>query len=90
VRAGFVARFAFPVEALSGLTHAAQITCPVLVVHDAEDESVPFAHARELQELLPQGVLHATHGLGHNRLLRDPATVAAVVDFLGTAMARPL
>jgi pimeloyl-ACP methyl ester carboxylesterase len=82
VRAGFLRRYGLDIAQLSGLTHAPRIACPVLVVHDECDESVPVAHGRELQGLLPAGTLHLTQGLGHNRLLRDADTIAASVGFL--------
>jgi alpha-beta hydrolase superfamily lysophospholipase len=82
VRSGFIRRYGLDIDELSGIAQAARIACPVLVVHDRDDESVPVAHARELLGLLPRGTLHETQGLGHNRLLRDPAALAVVVDFL--------
>jgi pimeloyl-ACP methyl ester carboxylesterase len=88
VRTGFIRRYGLDIAQLSGLTHAPRIACPVLVVHDEGDESVPAAHARELQGVLPAGTLHLTQGLGHNQLLRDGATIAASVDFLARALDR--
>jgi pimeloyl-ACP methyl ester carboxylesterase len=86
VRRGFTRRYGLDIDELSGLTRAARITCPVLVVHDESDESVPVEHGYALQKALPRGALLVTRGLGHNRLLRDPATVDAVMTFLATAI----
>jgi pimeloyl-ACP methyl ester carboxylesterase len=86
VRRGFTRRYGLDIDELSGLTRAARITCPVLVVHDESDESVPVEHGYALQKALPRGALLVTRGLGHNRLLRHPATVAAVMTFLATAI----
>lgn len=86
VRLGFARRYGLDIDELSGLRNAARITCPVLVVHDESDESVPVDHAYALQRVLPRGALLVTRGLGHNRLLRDPATVDAVIAFLATAI----
>ncbi|MDO7846014.1 alpha/beta fold hydrolase [Hymenobacter sp. M29] len=55
----------------------------VLVLHDEDDEIIPFAEGRQIATAWPGAVLHATKGLGHNRILRDAAVVQAGVDFIG-------
>jgi pimeloyl-ACP methyl ester carboxylesterase len=63
---------------------------PVLVVHDRDDTFVDFAHAQRYLSFLPDARLRETRGLGHWRVLTDPATVAAVTDFIAhPAAARP-
>ena len=54
----------------------------VLVLHDEGDEIVPFGEGKQIVAAWPGAVLHATRGLGHNRILRDAAVVQAVVDFI--------
>ena len=54
----------------------------VLVLHDEGDEIIPFAEGRQIVAAWPGAVLHATRGLGHNRILRDAAVVQSVVDFI--------
>ncbi|MEM8933855.1 MAG: alpha/beta hydrolase, partial [Acidobacteriota bacterium] len=54
-----------------------------LVVHDRQDREIPWSDALDLATQLPSAELRTTEGLGHRRILRDPAVVAAVVDFLG-------
>ena len=54
----------------------------VLVLHDEGDEIIPFAEGRQIVAAWPGAVLHATHGLGHNRILRDTGVVQSVVRFL--------
>ncbi|WP_210517787.1 alpha/beta fold hydrolase [Hymenobacter terricola] len=54
----------------------------VLVVHDEGDEIVPFAEGRQIVAAWPGAVLHATRGLGHNRILRDAEVVQAAVAFI--------
>jgi pimeloyl-ACP methyl ester carboxylesterase len=56
--------------------------CPVLVVHDHDDPEVGVETARAIAAAWPGAELHLTRGLGHNRLLRDAATVARVADFM--------
>lgn len=52
---------------------------PGLVIHDVGDRRAPIEEARALVAAWPGGELHTTHGLGHRRLLADPAVVARVV-----------
>ena len=61
---------------------AANLNFPVLVVHDARDPIVPFAHGEAFVRAIPNARLLATTGLGHTAVLRDAAAVSAVVAFL--------
>ena len=54
----------------------------VLLLHDEDDESIPFAEARELAAAWPALHFEATAGLGHNRIMREPAVLARIVEFL--------
>ena len=51
----------------------------LLVVHDRGDREVPLAHGERLAALWPRAELDITDGLGHRRILRDPAVIARVV-----------
>jgi pimeloyl-ACP methyl ester carboxylesterase len=86
VRALFQERYGGTAAALSATALAPHITCPVLLVQDRDDDVVPVEQAEELARLLPHGALHLTQGLGHSGMLRDPATVNAVLGFLTPAM----
>jgi pimeloyl-ACP methyl ester carboxylesterase len=68
--------------ALDARRLAGQLTTPALVVHDPADPEVPFAHAEEIAAAWPGARLHTVSGLGHHRLLRDPAVVQLAVDFV--------
>jgi pimeloyl-ACP methyl ester carboxylesterase len=61
---------------------------PTLVVHDRGDRQTPYADAVRLVESLPDARLVTTDGLGHRRILRDPAVTRQVVEFLAGADAR--
>jgi pimeloyl-ACP methyl ester carboxylesterase len=54
----------------------------VLVVHDCQDESVPFTDAQEVVRSWPGVVFHPTSGLGHNKIMRDEGVVRQVAGFL--------
>ena len=55
----------------------------VLVLHDEGDEIIPFAESRQIVAAWPGAQLHATRGLGHNRILRDAGVIQSAVAFIG-------
>jgi pimeloyl-ACP methyl ester carboxylesterase len=55
---------------------------PTLVVHDREDDIVPFAHGQALLPAFRNARLLTTQGLGHSALTRDTGTMLAISDFL--------
>ncbi|MET4105289.1 alpha/beta fold hydrolase [Hymenobacter sp. UYP22] len=54
-----------------------------LLLHDHDDASIPFAEAAEIAANWPGLDFRATVGLGHNQIMRDPAVLRQVVEFLG-------
>ncbi len=54
----------------------------VLVLHDEGDEIIPFAEGQQIVAAWPGARLHATRGLGHNRILRDAGVIARALDFI--------
>jgi pimeloyl-ACP methyl ester carboxylesterase len=61
---------------------ARSLKIPALLIHDLEDREVPYREAQILAHSWPGARLHTTAGLGHRRILRDPATLTEVVSFL--------
>ncbi|MBF9236589.1 alpha/beta fold hydrolase [Hymenobacter sp. BT683] len=87
----FVARFAQFVEQATGRpadSFGVAVAGPgtgaekVLVIHDEDDEIIPFSEGRAIAATWPGAVLHATRGLGHNRIMRDAGVVQAAVEFI--------
>jgi pimeloyl-ACP methyl ester carboxylesterase len=70
------------IEDLHATRLAKTMTLPLLVVHDEQDRAVPVECGQQLAEAWPGALLKKTNGLGHNRILRDPATIAAVVAYV--------
>jgi len=68
-----------------------RIEPPLLFVHDRDEYEVPFDDARRLAAAVPGSRLVATVGLGHRRILRDPAVIAGAVQFVaaGAHVAAP-
>lgn len=66
-----------------GAGHVApRIGTPTLVIHDCDDNIVPFRSAQLLVEKLPVAQLLSTRNLGHRRLLKDPGVIEATRQFL--------
>jgi pimeloyl-ACP methyl ester carboxylesterase len=66
-------------------TIARSLTTAALLLHDREDDDVPFAQGEEIAAAWPGARLIPTAGLGHRGLLRDPEAVHETVAFLGGA-----
>lgn len=96
---GMVARTEQLVGAKADSLNAAEavrgLWTPVHIAHDPEDLDVPFEHSTTLAAAWQGAVLAPRPGLGHRKILKDPATVAAAVNFVSgrsglTAPATPV
>lgn len=66
---------------ITGLARRAELP-PTLVVHDRKDKEVPYDDGAELAATWPEAELATTDGLGHQRILRDPAVIRLIVDYV--------
>lgn len=84
-------RFARAVEAHVGVPArdlrvdalAPRIATPALIVHDQDDLEIPFDEGAAIARAWPSAELLSTRGLGHRKVLRDPAVIDAASRFLG-------
>ncbi len=60
----------------------ARADIPALIVHDEDDEDVPFQRAKAICKAAPRAQLMATKGLGHRRIVITSGVIRAVVRFL--------
>ncbi|HET7228667.1 MAG TPA: alpha/beta hydrolase [Longimicrobium sp.] len=60
---------------------AGELSIPGLVVHDADDATVPFAQGRAIARAWPGARLVTARGLGHRGVLTSPGVLAAVTAF---------
>jgi pimeloyl-ACP methyl ester carboxylesterase len=67
---------------LRGTALAPKMTAPLLVIHDEDDLDVPARFGRDLAAAWPDATLLLTRKLGHRRILRDPAVIAATIEFI--------
>ena len=58
------------------------IEVPALVFQDRADLEVPFTDGAEIADCWPSATLVPVEGMGHRRLLRDPAVIERIVEFV--------
>jgi pimeloyl-ACP methyl ester carboxylesterase len=62
-------------------------TPPLLLIHDRQDAETSWSDSAAIAQAWPSAHLVTTSGLGHRRLLGDPAVVAEVVGFVAAPAA---
>lgn len=61
-------------------------TAPVLIAHDVDDDQVDITDSESLAAAWPGSRMVVTSGLGHNRIMSNPAVIAAAIAHIsGTA-----
>ena len=75
-------RLQFSWDDLDVLPHARGMTAPLLVIHDHNDDTVPWRNGFDIAESWPGARLVETSGLGHREILRDAAVIAEVLAFI--------
>lgn len=63
---------------------AREMTTPLLVIHDQDDHEALWEDGAALTEAWPGARMITTSGLGHRRILRDPAVVESAARFVKT------
>lgn len=69
-------------EKLSLIKNVQKIAQPVLVVHDKEDDVVPFQEGKEVAQAIEHCTFYETNELGHRKVLFDKNVVEFVLTFL--------
>jgi pimeloyl-ACP methyl ester carboxylesterase len=76
-------RVGMPMSAFAVPAMARELAVPpVLLVHDRLDAETSWSDSAAIAEAWPGARLHTTSGLGHRRILRDPAVVAEITGFV--------
>ncbi|MFB7468753.1 alpha/beta fold hydrolase [Streptomyces sp. NPDC056224] len=69
-------------QRLDAARRQADLSAPILLVHDADDDVAAPAQSRAIAAAYgSQARLIETSGLGHRRILCDPEVIAAAVEF---------
>lgn len=66
----------------SAYLSAKEITIPVLVIHDNDDDEVPVKCGIHIHKNLQNGELMITKGLGHRKILGHPEVIEKTIDFI--------
>jgi len=82
-----VRRFGMRWPEFDVLGAASRLRAPLLVVHDETDSDVPFADGSAIAAAWPGGTLVSTRGLGHKKIVHDPAVVSRCVQFVARRQA---
>ena len=75
-------RLGVPLHILTAEEAVAGLELPGLIIHDLEDERVPFKNSELISDNWTNAQLMSTRGLGHRGALRDARTIGEVVSFL--------
>jgi pimeloyl-ACP methyl ester carboxylesterase len=67
---------------------ARSMSAPALIVHDRDDEDVPYAHGEEIARAWPGAEFMPTSGLGHRSMVRDPEVIRRTTAFLTAGLSR--
>jgi pimeloyl-ACP methyl ester carboxylesterase len=70
------------VEQLQVHRHLPALGLPGLVVHDLDDEDVPWGEGERYAQYWPGARLFTTQGLGHRRVLDAPEVIEAALAFV--------
>lgn len=76
------ARTGVAMRELAAHVRAPALGVPALVVHDLADPEVPWEEGESYARHWPGARLLSTAGLGHSRIVNDPATIDAGLRFL--------
>jgi pimeloyl-ACP methyl ester carboxylesterase len=71
-----------PFNGIAPVELAPRLSQPLLVLHDRGDRELPYAEGAELAAAWPGAELRPLQGLGHLRLLKDPACIHEAVCFV--------
>ncbi|KAF2517555.1 alpha/beta hydrolase [Flavobacterium salilacus subsp. salilacus] len=78
----FEKKFGTTINSYSAYIAAKEVNVPVLVIHDRDDEDVPFTAAHHIHEHLANAELIITEGLGHRKILGDVKVINEITKFL--------
>lgn len=84
-----VERVGRSVESLDAITAAHDACVPALIFHDPADREVPWKYAAAMRDAWRGSRLVPAPALGHRRILRDPSTIEAAVEFARALSATP-
>jgi pimeloyl-ACP methyl ester carboxylesterase len=82
MRESFEEKFNDSMESYSGAVAAEKVLVPMLVIHDKEDEDVPYTASVNIHNKLKNSELILTDNLGHRKILGDEKVISKIQEFL--------
>lgn len=82
MKATFESKFNESMESYSGGIAAKDVKIPTLVMHDIDDEDVPYSASENIHKNLSDGKLIITKELGHRKILGDKDVLKEIESFL--------
>jgi pimeloyl-ACP methyl ester carboxylesterase len=82
MRESFEEKFEESMESYSGAIAAKNISLPMLVIHDKNDEDVPYTASVNIHNTLKNSELFLTENLGHRKILGNDAVISKIQSFL--------
>ena len=82
MRVSFEETFQESMENYSGSNAAKSVDVPVLVVHDKDDDDVPYTASVNIDKHLTNSKLMLTTSLGHRKVLGNEEVILKIKDFI--------
>lgn len=82
MRESFEKEHQMNMESFSAYVAAKDVKVPVLVVHDKQDEDVPYSASENIHKHLDNSELLLTENLGHRKILGDKEVINNIVSFI--------
>lgn len=82
MRISFEETFRESMENYSGSNAAKSVDIPVLVIHDKDDEDVPYTASKNIHKTLKNSELLITNSLGHRKILGNEDVILKIKDFV--------
>lgn len=82
MRESFEKEYQMDMESFSAYIAAKDVNVPVLVIHDKQDEDVPYSASENIHKHLDNSELLLTEKLGHRKILGDKEVINTIVKFI--------
>jgi len=82
MRTSFEKKYQINMESYSAYIAAKTCTIPTLIIHDINDEDVPYTASENIHKNLKNSTLLLTEKLGHRKILGNEKVIEAISHFL--------
>lgn len=82
MRESFENEYQMNMESFSAYVAAKNVNIPVLVIHDKQDEDVPYTASENIHKHLENSKLLLTENLGHRKILGDKEVINQIAQFI--------